>query len=779
MSVVQAVRKGRARSEGSRDGTRRAAREALLHIACFIAGGVVSRGATLGSLSPFGASLAAAVPFPYMPAGMLGAALSYLFTSPVSTFRYIAVVIAIGAIRWVLNEIKRISDSRLFAPAVAFIPVFATGIALTLSAQSELSEVYECVAEALIAAAGAYFMSRTALLFSSKRALSGFSQQELACLSMTGCILLLSLSKVMIGTVSVGRILAVLLILLFARYGMVKGGGIAGIAAGAVFALSDTKLLFLAAGYSLSGLVGGLLAPMGKAAVAFAALIGVTMFAFAAPDRTMVLTAAIETAVASGIFLLIPKDAGNFLSAVFSDDSSRTSEEAIRRSITMRLSHCSKALSNVSSCVTAVSDRFSKLYEDNADGVYERAADFTCRSCGLRAYCWEKERGMTLDDFRRLTDILKERGFVKETDITDHFLKRCCKTAELAHGINRAYREYRSMEAARSRITGVRSVVAGQFAGLSEILSDLSEEFACADGYDEACAERVIEALSAAGLSVADCSCRTSAVGGMTVEIEIAVGRKTVLSQSMLRREVSRACGRYFENPVLSFEEDRARAVLCELPLFDLEIGSAQHVCDDGELCGDCLNYFVKGEGSTVAMISDGMGSGGRAAVDANMAVSIMTKLCKAGLSYDCSLAVVNSSLMVKSDEETFATLDLLDFNCFTGRVTLMKAGACTTFIKKNSKLYQKEIPSLPIGILNEARFGREDMILTEDDWIVMVSDGVLTGSTDWLGKMILSWRDASAEELASHIVEEARKRRQNDHDDDITAIAMRVMENA
>ncbi len=171
MSVVQAVRGGRAR--GKEHSARNVAREVVIHISCFLVGGVVSRGATLGELSPFGASVVAALPFTYMPAGMLGAALSYLFASPVSSFRYIAVVVSIGAIRWVLNEIKKLSDSRFFAPAVAFIPIFATGIALTFSAKSEMTEVVECVIEGLIAAAGAYFMSRAAQLFSSKRALSG------------------------------------------------------------------------------------------------------------------------------------------------------------------------------------------------------------------------------------------------------------------------------------------------------------------------------------------------------------------------------------------------------------------------------------------------------------------------------------------------------------------------------------------------------------------------------------------------------------------------------
>lgn len=774
MSVVQAVRRTR-----RREGSRSVARQVALHISCFVTGALVSRGAALGELSPFGASFVAAVPFAYMPAGMLGAALSYLFSSPLSSLRYVAVVIAIGAIRWVLGEIRKIADSRWFAPAAAFVPIFATGIALTFSARSELSEVYECVIEALLAAAGAYFMSRSAVLLQSRRVLSGFSQQELACLSMTGCILLLSLGMLTLGTVSVGRVLAVLLVLLFARYGFVKGGSIAGIATGTVFAVSDNDLLFLAAGYSLSGLIGGLLAPMGKAAVIFSALVCNAMFAFAAPERAMLLSVVLETAVASVLFLLVPKDAGNFLSTVFSDDAAHTSSEAIRRNVTMRLAHCSKALENVSSCVSAVSDRLARL--DTADGewAYDRAAEYTCRSCGLRAYCWEKERGLTMDDFHRLDALLRESGAVTQTDIEENFVKRCCKTAELADSVSRGYREYLSMEAAQRRITQVRGVVAGQFAGLSDILHDLSEEFAAVDGYDTACAERVIEALSAEGLRVADCACRVSAVGGMTVELELAVGRKTALSKAQLTETVSRACGRYFEAPSLSFEGDRARAVLCELPLYDLEIGSAQHVCDDGTLCGDCLNYFSNGAGSTVAVLSDGMGSGGRAAVDSNMAVSLMTRLCKAGLSYDCSLAVVNSSLMIKSEEESLATLDLVDFNCFTGKAGLMKAGACTTYVKKHSKLFKKDMPSLPLGILNEARFIKEDVTLTKDDWIVMVSDGVLIGSPDWIERLILSWREGSAEELAAHIVDEAARRRKGDHDDDITAIAMRVVENA
>ena len=91
----------------------------------------------------------------------------------------------------------------------------------------------------------------------------------------------------------------------------------------------------------------------------------------------------------------------------------------------------------------------------------------------------------------------------------------------------------------------------------------------------------------------------------------------------------------------------------------------------------------------------------------------------------------------------------------------------------------KKDLPSLPLGILNESKFIKEDVSLSTADMIVMVSDGVMIGSSEWLEKLIMTFREGSAEQLASAIVDEAYKRRRGDHDDDITAIALRVVENA
>ena len=161
--------------------------------------------------------------------------------------------------------------------------------------------------------------------------------------------------------------------------------------------------------------------------------------------------------------------------------------------------------------------------------------------------------------------------------------------------------------------------------------------------------------------------------------------------------------------------------------------------------------------------------------MDSNMTVSIMTKLLKAGLSENCALQVVNSALMVKSEDESLSTVDLTGVDLYSGRVSLKKAGAPMTYIKKGARVICREMPSLPAGILSGIQFKSDTIKLNTGDMVVMVSDGVVTGNEKWLEKLIRTWNEGSTQELARAVVDEAIRRRSEVRDDDITAVAMRL----
>ncbi len=752
-------------------------REIVTQIIYFIMGIIVSRGAVLGNYSPFGVSLAAAVPYRNMIMSIIGASVGYILLSPVDGFRYMAILVAVGAMRWLLNDITRINRSKFFAPLIAFLPVIATGIALINVSTSENSDLAACIIEGILAGSAAFFIKEAILMSLSNRPLTSFSQQESACLVMSACILLLSAGSLTFAGISAGRILAVCVILLCAKYGSVSGGSIASVAAGVVFGLRSSDFSFVCGCYGFGGLMAGLFAPMGKAATAAAFFICDAVMAFGADRAELSYGVIAESIIGIALFLLIPKNVGNTVSAVFLNSEDKCRSEAFKRALISRLNFASNALTDVTDCVNGVSRKLKEMYNPEIDWVYRRAADKTCAKCGLKAFCWESRKEITTDDFNRLSDTLKTNGFITENDIEGLFVKKCCKQREIAQSVTDSYKEFLSCEEAQRRITQVRSVVAGQFSGLSEILKGLAYEFDGYTGYDTESSERICAAFKEIGLTVINCSCPVNSKNVMTVEIEAVADRNKKIMKSEALGAVCNSCGRLFDSPCISYAGDKVRLIFNQRTIYDIEIGSCQHICRNAELCGDSMTYFSNGMGDFVAMISDGMGTGGRAAVDSNMATSIMSKLCKAGLTYDCALQIVNSALMVKSEDESLATVDLMSLDLFSGRAKIMKAGAVVTYFKKNSKILRKDMPSLPVGILNEVQFITDDVVLTSGDLIVMISDGAVFNDDKWLENLIKSWDNASTQELAEAVVDEAIKRRSDSHDDDITAIAMRIVE--
>lgn len=755
-----------------------AIKSVVIHGIYFLCGVIISRGALMGELSPFGASFAAAVPKRQLVWAIAGTSLGYIALNPRNSFRYIAIVLAIGVLRWMLSDIKKIAQSRLFACLAAFIPVLVTGIVLFFTTSST-TQITQTVIEACLAGTAAFFLKQTTEMYYSKRTFKSFSQQEVASLVMTGCILILSLGSIAVENVSLGRILAVMIILFCARYGNITGGSISGIATGSIFSLSSYSMSYLCGGYAFGGLMAGLFSSVGKAGCAIAFTICNTIMTFASGDNELIISMFIETVIASTVFMILPKQMGNFVSAIFTPSESSKNHEALKQNIVMRLDFASKAMESVTDCVNKVSDKLKKFYSPSMNWVYENVSGEVCSNCGLRVYCWDKQKELTKDDFSRLTGPLKNEGRISTETVDVLFTKNCCKQQEIADRVNYNYNEYLSCLEAQRRVTGVRSVVAGQFAGLSSILRDMSGEFENYITYDTESADRVEDFLHYNGLVPMECSCMLDKNGRMSVEIELANNYKEKIRKGILTNEISKCCGRRFDAPCITELGNRIRMTFNEMPYYDVEIGSAQHICNNGKLCGDSINYFNNSFGSMVAMISDGMGTGGRAAVDGNMAVSIMTKLCKAGLSYDCALQIVNAALMVKSEDESLATLDVADINLFTGKVTFMKAGAPLTYIKKNGHLLKKQAESLPVGILNDIKFSKETIGLSAGDLIVMVSDGALQQNNHmWLESLIKTWNEASADELAQQIVKEASSRRNDGHDDDITAVAIRLIDN-
>ncbi|MBO5248946.1 MAG: SpoIIE family protein phosphatase [Clostridia bacterium] len=195
----------------------------------------------------------------------------------------------------------------------------------------------------------------------------------------------------------------------------------------------------------------------------------------------------------------------------------------------------------------------------------------------------------------------------------------------------------------------------------------------------------------------------------------------------------------------------------------------------EGELfCGDTAGGFRTADDRFVFTITDGMGSGTKAARQSVKAVRVMENLSKNGLEQADILKVLNRSLL-DSAEESVLGVDVATVDLKSGVCDLFKAGAAPTYILRNGIVYEIGSETLPIGMLDEADIKHERCTLADKDYLVLISDGVLGKDKKWLSEYLNrapAPRDCVT--LADGILKEAKKSGRN-RIDDVTVLAVQI----
>ena len=306
----------------------------------------------------------------------------------------------------------------------------------------------------------------------------------------------------------------------------------------------------------------------------------------------------------------------------------------------------------------------------------------------MRVFCWQHHYGASMDALNHLTPALRLHGRVTGSDLGEPLASVCKRADRLAESVTVHYEDLIHNEAAEQRIAEIRSVVSAQFRGLGDMLREMADSFRQQTVCDEAASRRICEYLTEAGLTPVGVTCCGDAAGRISVELCAKRGR-TALNPEAVRQAVSRICGRRFGVPGVTHSGGQVRMVLSEQPMYRAETGVAQHICCGAQLCGDHYEFFLDGNGHAVMALSDGMGSGGRAAVDSAMACGILSRLLLSGLGYDCALRMINSALYVKSGDESLATVDVAEIDLVTGRAVFRKAGAAVGYVRCGNRLRQ------------------------------------------------------------------------------------------
>ena len=472
----------------------------------------------------------------------------------------------------------------------------------------------------------------------------------------------------------------------------------------------------------------------------------------------------IEAAAAAAVYAAIPFERLKKAENDFSDG-------AASLIIGERLNFAADALEGVGAGISAAAETLDRKYCLNIEEISDRAAERSCRSCPKSMICWGSEYERFHGEFARLVMQLRTGFELTENSLSGECAEECVNPAGVVGAITAEYSRYISAMSDERRIRELRRIYTDRLSATEEILRAMGGsgfELKALGKYREA-EKRVEKALSENGAEFPQAF--ISRDNRKKLRIEAYCASEPRVSREKLGQILGKTLGKELEVPEITGGCGRYRITSCEALPLAVKVGAYQLPQGQNEVCGDCCESFTDGKGSLYIVLSDGMGTGSRARVDSAIACSVLSKLIKAGIPLPSALETANTTLLVKSADESFATMDILKINLESGECAVYKAGAATTYIKTSDRLMRAALESPPAGTGGKMNVPAQKFRVKCGDVIVMTTDGAVIDEK-WLARELSKPSDPA--ELSERIAKAARSA-ENGARDDISVVAVSV----
>lgn len=733
----------------------------------------VSDAQVMGSLSPFGLALTAAVPIRMSYVSFIGCLAGYLVRGKFfESLSYIAALILVLAVKQLMRPYRKLRDNMLVLSVMTGAISLVSGIIISVATDQSGTFLFLKVLEAALAAAMTLFCRLSYKSIFSGKPIHMYDMAESASCIIVGIMTVIALSGVEWYGNSLGRILSIFLILGAAYCGGIGGCATISIAAAIAMALYSPELAITGGIYVVAGFIAAVFRPAGKIGQV-AVFISANIFGlFVVKADSSAIYSLLDVLIGTTAFMLVPE---KMLKRVKfpTKEVQPVDVTAGQTGISAKLGFASKTLLDLQESIENVSRKMNDISAHNIATVYDKTAEHICKRCGLKMFCWETSYSEAMDAFNHAGKILRNDGKVTRERMPIFFQQKCCKLDDLVIDLNHNYQDFLAKENANRRVSDVRNVAIEQFNGIADMLCEVSNELAEIQHFDRAAQGKVKEVFERFAELPKEVSCMLDKYGRMCIEAYFDTPFHTNLN--IIAEALSDALKRDFEIPSKAAVNGEEKLSFFEKANYRLEFYAAQQNAIGGQVCGDCYEYFLDGKGFAHMILSDGMGTGTRAAVDSVMTCNLFLKLIKAGFGFESALKLLNSSLFMKSSDESLATLDIGCVDLYTGKMELMKAGAAASFVYHKGVVQKIDCKSLPVGILQGIHFDRTGITLEDGDIVVMVSDGVLETGEDWVEAEMELYYDKSARDLASYLCREAQRRRIDGHSDDITVMISKI----
>jgi len=215
---------------------------------------------------------------------------------------------------------------------------------------------------------------------------------------------------------------------------------------------------------------------------------------------------------------------------------------------------------------------------------------------------------------------------------------------------------------------------------------------------------------------------------------------------------------------------------------YGMQLGIAKTNKDGETVSGDSSLQISLEDGKYLIAISDGMGSGPNARKSSQIAIKMLGRLLSSGFDKETSIELINNTISANVKDETYATLDIMVLDLYSGNVEYIKNGACPTFVKNNKNVDIIKNIALPAGILSQIDLVVFDRDVENNDIIVMCSDGIIESNEEyknkeqWIKNLLEEMETTNAQKIADILLKEAIDNNYGKAKDDMTVIVLKII---
>ncbi len=400
-----------------------------------------------------------------------------------------------------------------------------------------------------------------------------------------------------------------------------------------------------------------------------------------------------------------------------------------------------------------------------------------CENCPNKSRCLKGFNTELRKVFENLINAGFEKGKITLLDFPSYLTTRCIKLNKIVNSLNALLNDYKKYAKVNLDLDSSKLLIADQLKGISNILIELSNEASQTVNVDHHFEKKIRENLVYNDIVPSEVVCFEK--DEKTVVVSMII-RNIDFDNEKITKVINSVCN---TNMVLDQILPNANNNLTYVsyktaPTYDIAVGVAKTPKGGNESSGDTHSMIKLPSGKFMLALCDGMGSGEVANKKSETSINLIENFYKAGFDDETILSSVNKLLNLTS-ENVFSALDISVVDLKSGEVDFIKQGGTVGYIKQGENVTKIESSSLPLGILESVKPKVTKTVLSPDDLVVMLSDGVVDAfGEDKLAEYLKYLPSKSPQELADTILSKAKRVQKNYPQDDMTVLVGKIFYN-